>query len=363
MMDIFNNEVILQDMENIYSRKLPVEQLFHKSILISGATGMLASYFCYYLFWLNEVKQAGITILVLVRSQEKCQKVFGEYAHRDYFHIYTDSLAKEMNIAEPVDYIVHAASLASPQYYKNNPVEVALPNTVGTYHLLELAREKEVKGFLYFSSGDVYGKMPEGIGAFSENQIGIMDPLDEHSCYGGSKSMGEIWCASYAREYHVPAKMVRIGHTYAPTMDVDKDPRVFASFMKCLLENRDIVMLSDGTAKRPFCYIADAIAAYLLILLEGANGEAYNMANEDEFLSIAELADKLVSLDPGKKLKVICKKRTKDDVYMENDSNQQNLPSSEKLKKLGWSCQYDVRKGFGQVLRFLQSNEVETYKQ
>lgn len=354
MKDLLKSEVILQDMKNIYDRNLPVESLYHKTILISGATGMLASYFCYYLLWLNEFKAADITILALVRSEEKCRQVFGEYAHREYFRIYTDSLDKMLDISEPVDYIIHAASLASPQYYKNNPVEVAMPNAVGTYHLLELARQKKVKGFLYFSTGDVYGMMPENIGEISEDQIGIMDPLDEHSCYGGSKRMGEIWCTSYAREYNIPAKMARIGHTYAPTMDVNKDPRVFASFMKCLLEGRDIVMLSDGTAKRPFCYIADAIAAYLLILLEGKAGEAYNVVNTDQFLSISELADRLVALVPEQNLKVVRKERAKNDVYMENHNNRQNLMSAKKLQSLGWNCKYDVMQGFGQVIRFLR---------
>lgn len=354
MNDLLKNEVIMQDMENIYSRNIPVDQLYHKSILISGATGMLASYVCYYLIWLNEVKQANITILVLVRNLEKCQQVFGTYVNRNYFHIYTDSLAKELNISESVDYIIHAASLASPQYYRDNPVEVVLPNAVGTYHLLELARKKQVKSFLYFSTGDIYGKMPDDTGEFSEEQTGVLNPLDEHSCYSGSKRMGEIWCVSYAREYDVPAKIARIGHTYAPTMDVDKDPRVFASFMKCLLEKRDIVMLSDGKAKRPFCYIVDAIAGYLLILLEGKNGEAYNVVNTNQFLSISELADKLVALVPEQKLKVIRQERIESDAYMENNTNRQNLISAKKLQKLGWKCQYDVLNGFSQVLRYLR---------
>lgn len=357
MKDILKSAVILEDMEDIFNRDLPVERIFGRSILITGATGMLASYLCYYLLWLNEVKDANITILALVRSKDKCLKVFGKYAGREYFHAYEASLAEKLQIEEPVDYIIHAASLASPQYYKHNPVEVALPNAVGTYHLLELAREKKVRGFLYFSTGDVYGRMPDGIGAFGEEQIGIMDPLDEHSCYGGSKRMGEIWCAAYAREYGVPTRMARIAHTYAPTMDVEKDPRVFASFMKCLLEGQDIVMLSDGTAKRSFCYIADAIAAYLLILLRGKDGEAYNVVNMGEFLSIGMLAEKLASLEPEKNIHVIRKERPKDDVYMENNSNHENIMSAAKLETLGWRCKYCVEKGFGQVLKFLRESK------
>lgn len=355
--DILKSQVIQQDMENIFHRDLPVEDLFSRTILITGATGMLASYLVYYLIWLNEVQDAKIRIIALVRSKDKGNRRFGQYASASYFVMRTDNICSSLAINEPIDYIIHAASLASPQYYGPNPVEVSGPNVLGTYYLLQLARQKAVRGFLFFSTGDVYGKMPQDAGNFSEDQIGIMDPLNEHSCYGESKRMGENWCASFAREYHVPTRSVRITHTYAPTMDVDHDPRVFASFMKCLMNQQDIVMLSDGTAKRPFCYIADAVAAFLLILLKGENGQAYNMSNEDEFLSIGKLADTLVTLDSQTNLKVVRKQRPNDDVYMENKANRGNCPSSAKLRSLGWTCEYDVRHGFSQVLRYLKEKE------
>lgn len=264
--NILDSQVIQRDMENIFQRDIPVNQLFGRTVLITGATGMLASYLVYYLIWLNEVKTAGIRIIACVRSPQKCRRVFGSYVDASYFTMLTDDIYQPLRVDGAVDYIIHAASLASPQYYGPNPVEVSAPNVLGTYYLLQLARNKSVKGFLYFSTGDVYGKMPTDAGHFMETQLGIMDPLEAHSCYGESKKMGENWCVSFAREYGVPTRMVRISHTYGPTMDVEHDPRVFSSFMKCLLEKRDIVMLSDGTAKRPFCYAADAVAAFLLIL-------------------------------------------------------------------------------------------------
>ena len=167
--------------------------------------------------------------------------------------------------------------------------------------------------------------------------------------------MGETWCASYAREYGVPTRMACIAHTYAPTMDVEHDPRVFASFVRCLVHGEDIVMLSDGTARRPFCYIADALAAFLLILLRGGAGEAYNVANTDQFLSIGELADTLATLDEEHPVQVVRQARSQRDVYMENKSNHQNLPSAAKLRALGWTCAYDVRRGFRQVLRYVSA--------
>lgn len=116
---------------------------------------------------------------------------------------------------------------------------------------------------------------------------------------------------------------------------------------------KDIIMLSDGSAKRPFCYIADAVAAFILILLKGENGQAYNMCNTKEFLSIKELADLMTKLRPELGLKVICKKRRNDDNYLENVLNKSNKPIEIKLKMLGWECQYDSFSGFNNVLKYL----------
>ena len=353
--DILKNKIIYQDMENIYSRSLEWTSLKNSSILVSGATGMLASYLVYYLIWLNEICDYNIKIKILVRSKEKCRKYFGSYLYKSYFFVYTDDLCGTFDIDE-VDYIIHAASLASPQYYKSSPVEVAAPNAIGTYNLLELARKKHVRGFLYLSSGDVYGKMPHDVGKIDEDVIGVVDPLAIHSCYGESKRMGETWCASFAREYNVPAKIARVAHTYSPTMDIYNDPRVFASFVRCIVEGRDIVIFSDGKAKRPFCYINDALAGFFLILLEGRSGEAYNVCNDEAFASISELADTLASL--GNLIGVTYKDRRKENEYVENCDNKANLPSADKLKKMGWQCQFDIRTGFKRVLDCIKEKGV-----
>lgn len=355
-MILLEDNIILQDMKNIYSREVPYSQLKGKTVLVTGATGMLASYVVYFLIWLNEYERYDINIVVLVRSKEKCRNRFGKYVDKSYFHIFFDDICKPLQIKKDIDYIIHAASLASPQYYGKSPVEVAAPNVVGTYYLLQFAKEKCVRGFLYFSSVDVYGGMPKGIGAFSEQKLGVMDPLAEHSCYGESKRMGETWCASFAREYDVPVKIARIGHTYSPTMDVENDPRVFASFMKCILAGNNIVMHSDGSAMRPFCYVADAVAAFFLILLKGESGEAYNVCNDQQFISIAELGKVLVALESGKNLQVVYKKRNPQDDYMENFINKANCPSADKLRKLGWQCYWSVYDGFKRVLDYKKHN-------
>lgn len=351
--------VIREDLKNLYKKNYDWELLKDSTVLITGGYGMLASYIVFFLIYLNEVHNMRIKIICQGRNPEKMAARFGTYISKEYFHEEYFTLNERIPIKDKVDYIFHAASPADPSWYEENPVEVEEPNVLGTYFLLNYAKECNSKGFLYFSSGDVYGEMNGLAKDITEDMSGIVDPLDPHSCYGESKRMGETWCVSFYREYSVPVKIARIGHTYGPTMDVKNDPRVFSAFVKNVMEGQDIVMHSDGTARRPFCYIADATAAFFLLILRGKAGEAYNVCNTQQFISIAELAEILISLCPEKKLHVITKERVRTGKYMEAAFNRANKPVEAKLKELGWECDYSVKEGFRQVLKALLAEEEE----
>ena len=152
-----DNKIIYKDCETIYLNTDKIDRLKNKNIFITGAAGMLASYFTYYLCFLNEKYQMGINIYAGIRKQEKAIKIFGNICNREYFHIVNDNVINPVNSDVKYDFIVHAASLASPQYYGSNPVEVITPNILGTYQLLEYARENHIEGMLFFSSGSIYG--------------------------------------------------------------------------------------------------------------------------------------------------------------------------------------------------------------
>lgn len=145
--DIFSYGVISDDMGNIYHRDIDTGKLFGKTILVSGATGMLASYFVIYLIWLNEFHNANINIIALIRNDKKARNIFGEYVDRPYFKVLLDDICAPLDIDTDIDYIIHAASLASPQYYTKYPIEVAAPNSLGTYYLLKLAQKNRPKVF------------------------------------------------------------------------------------------------------------------------------------------------------------------------------------------------------------------------
>ena len=346
--------IIFEDIENIYNRSSIDWKRFKNScILVTGPNGMLASYIVYTIIWLNDNKNFNIKLIAMARSFENFSKRFGEYGNRSYIKVLTDSILSPININEDIDYIIHAASLASPQYYDVCPVDVLSPNVIGTYYLLQLAVNKKIKDFIMFSSADVYGVI-QNKQVITEEDMGIVDPLDIHSCYSESKRMAETMCYSFMHQYNVPIKMLRIWHTYAPTMDVNKDPRVFASFMKNIIEGKDIEIKSDGNGMRTFCYIADAVAGLFTVITKGANGEAYNVCNTEQFVSVRELAQILVDLRKDVSIKVIYKQRSKTEHYVENTAISQSVPSNEKLKQLGWSTEFDIKKGFERVYLYLK---------
>ena len=348
--------VIYEDLKYIYSKSIPWDKFRGKTVMITGAYGMIASYFMYMLIYLNEEMHMNIDIIPVVRSKEKYEARFEEYAYKSYMHPCYTSLDDELANIQHIDFFIHAASFASPQYYDQCPVDVLKPNVIGTYNLLELTRKQDVvDGFLFFSTGDVYG-VTDGQGQVKEGDYGIVDPLDIHSCYSESKRMAETMCYSYYHQYGVPIKIARIWHTYSPTMDIDNDPRVFASFIHNVLNNENIVMKSEGVTKRAFCYIADTISGLFFILLMGKEGEAYNVCNTDQYYSIKDFAEVIASLDEKKQTRVISIKRNENEHYTENTAIGNNAPSNEKLKELGWSPKYDIYEGFGRVIKHFRDD-------
>ena len=353
------NPIIKQDMEDIYSRRTDWDIFDDKTVLLTGAYGMLASYLVYFLFYLKKEKNVNIELIAVVRNKDKFYKKFSDLDSIDECTVIESDLFQKLEISTAVDYIIHAASLASPQYYSVCPVDVLQPNTIGNYNLLQLAKEKQVKGYLLFSTGDVYGAVNVASGLISEETFGAMNTLDIHNCYSESKRMAETMCKAFQVQYNVPAKIVRIAHTYAPTMDIENDPRVFASFVKNIVNRKDIVMKSSGAGKRSFCYITDAVAGYFTVLLDGKAGDAYNVCNTDQYVSIRQLADCLVSLYPDRHVHVVQKERSAEEHYTENVLllGSESTPDNAKLKNLGWEAKVGINEGFSRVVRYLEGEK------
>ena len=355
-------DYLSKDFEDISLENIEWNCLNGKRVLITGSTGMIASYIIYFLCFLRERKNITVSILAQARNEEKAYSKFSEFWECDYFEFRNDNILFPVTDMPSCDYVIHAASLANPRCYSTMPIEVAEPNAIGTYNLLKYAVENQCKGFLYFSSGDVYGKVNE-VENITEEDMGCVNPLDLHSCYSESKRMGETWCKLFAHEKKIRTIIARIGHTYGPTMNLEEDPRVFASFMKSLIQREDIIMFSDGLAKRPFCYLSDAVVAFFLILFKGKSGDAYNVCNTKEFLSMNELAQIILSLNKERNLKLIHRNRELSDSYIENKDNKSNKPVAWKLEELGWNPKVSTKVGFARTLEYLEDRNKHEKKE
>ena len=344
------NEIIKEDLEIICSSNLDWEKLKNSVFLISGAYGMLASYMVFTLMHLNEMyPRLNINVIALVRDYNKAKKRFCEYLDNLLFTIKCEDVINKIEIIGDVDYIIHAASPASSQYFGIDPIGVISPNIFGTKNLLELAKDKKSKGFLFFSSGEVCGTLNKK--AITENDAGYLDPTEIRNCYGESKRMGENMCKSWHHQHKVPTVVVRPDHTYGPTMDLNNDKRVFAEFVSDVVNNRDIVVKSDGLSTRTFCYISDATDGFFRALLNGVPGESYNVSNNQGQISIRDLAKLIVTLFPEKNMKIVYSTREKNNNYIENKQKLRPVLSTDKIEQLGYKCKFDLNRGFYRTIK------------
>jgi nucleoside-diphosphate-sugar epimerase len=338
------NKIIDEDLKAIIKADIDWQQFNNKTILVTGANGFLPAYMVETLYFIlrNSIVD-NLKILALVRNKEKAEKRFSHILNDSHFQLIVQDVCSCITFSEPIHFIIHAASQASPKYYGVDPVGTLNANVTGTINLCELARKNPVESFLYFSSGEVYGKVNEDIEEISETNYGYLDPMDVRSCYGESKRMGETICVSYMHQYGIPVKVVRPAHTYGPGMDLN-DGRVFADFVKNIVNTENIIMNSDGKVSRAFCYLSDATIAFFTVLLNGKNGEAYNVANPSCEITILDLAEKLVSLFPEKKLKVLRKERMGNN-YMES-KNTRCSATINKIQFLNWTPSITIEEGF-----------------
>jgi nucleoside-diphosphate-sugar epimerase len=344
------NRVLLEDLDYILSDNLDWNKFSNCTVLITGANGFLPAYMLETLLHLNTRFSANVRVIALVRNKDKALKKFEHHKNRTDLEFLVQDVCTPVSIAadRKIDYIIHAASQASPKFYGKDPIGTINANTIGTSNMLYLAKEKDVKSFLFFSSGEVYGNVSEDQIPTKETDFAYLDPTNIRSCYGESKRMGECICISWFHQYGTPVKIIRPFHTYGPGMDLE-DGRVFADFVSDVVRNKDIVMHSDGRDTRAFCYLADATLGFFRVLLRGENGVAYNVGSDYE-TSIEQLANTLVSLFPEKRLKVIQNKSVRSNEYI-NSTIRRGCPDITRIKLLDWSPKFSIENGFKRTIK------------
>ncbi len=346
------NPIVAEDVARILDQKLPWAEFNGSTVVVSGASGFLPAYLVETLAGLNR-QGASIRIVGLVRTLEKAQARLGHLA-ADGLELLAQDVAQPLRADLPrADFIIHAASQASPRFYGADPVGTLEANTTGTQQLLRHAHHSGSRSFLFFSSGEVYGVPSDDSRRLAETDYGYLDPATVRACYGESKRLGETMCVSWQHQFGVPARIVRPFHTYGPGMALD-DGRVFADFVSDILAGRDIVLKSDGLALRPFCYLADATAGFFTALLKGEPGQAYNVGNPDAEISIRDLARLLVDLFPQMGLQVRHEAPVATSSGYLKSQIARSVPDTVRLGQLGWQATTSLADGFRRTIEAMR---------
>ncbi len=345
-------ETIAGDIESIIADDLPWERLAGCKVVVTGASGFIGSYLTRTLLNLYPAGKVDrpVQVVGIVRSIERARARYSDLSAGSRLTLIECDLSHPHNLNVNADWFIHAASQASPKYYGIDPVGTSAPNVIGTYHLLSLAQASRAQSFLFVSSSEVYGANGART-RLAEEDYGIVDPTSVRSSYAESKRMGENLCISWMHQYGLPVHIVRPFHTYGPGLDLG-DGRVFADFAGDVVAGRDIRMTSDGTARRAFCYISDAITGFIHVILKGSPGQPYNVANASGDLSILELAELMTSLFPEKRLKVH-RKAVAEGPYLQSQFSLL-LPDVSKLEQLGWSPKVSPADGFKRMIESYQ---------
>ena len=324
-----NKQVLIEDVNEFAEQFELSELLRNKTFLITGATGLIGSVMIKCLLALNKKKNLGIRVVALVRNMEKAKAVFDdEFALIDFKQLGLNNITID-SIGTRIDYIIHLASPTASKYFVEHPVETLRTSIDGTSAVLEYAKEAKVQGMVFASSLEVYGTN-EDDRPIDEKFQGYVNPLDVRSSYNMGKRAAESLCHSYAKEYQVPVKIARLTQTTGAGIAED-DNRVIVQFARLTAKGEDIILHTTGESARPYCYTTDAVSAILYILLKGNTGEAYNVANEETYISARGMAEYLKShFNPGISVKI----ELRDNLGYAPVTKQRL--DTEKLMILGW---------------------------
>ena len=339
------SNIFKQDIDSVVNADfIPWDELNDKSIFITGATGLIGYTLVNALVRARIEKDLNINLILLVRDRKKAEERFKNVLDSDRKHIVfiedsVERLDSEKLESHQIDFIIHGASNTSSKGFVTNPVETIDTALIGTRNVLEIAKEHKVDGFIYLSSMEVYGYPKKGH-KVKEDEIGNLTPLDVRNSYPISKVMCESMCVAFAKEYGVPAKIIRLTQTFGPGVNYS-DNRIFAYFLRCMNEKRDIVLKTKGETERSYLYTTDAVTAILAVLLKGKMGEAYNAANEETYCSIAKMAED-VAKEAGIKVMYDIQDEAVNGypqtLYMDLDTS--------RLKELGWKPDWALTRMF-----------------
>ena len=342
-------QVLKQDISDFVARCSYWDKFKDKRIVITGATGLIGSLLVKCLDAINTRYGLGMTIYGIVRNIDKAHTVFATQSANVIIVPISDFGTLETSlVCGNIHYVVHAAAPTSSTYFVNKPVET-FEGIVGlTKFALDRTMDLHCESMVYLSSLECYGEIHDDAELVTEEKQGYVDPLNARSSYSMGKRAAECLCYSYFCEYGTPVKIARLGQTFGAGVAAD-DNRVYAYIAKSAINGTDVFLKTDGLSQRNYCYTIDAVDAILRILTMGKDGEAYNVANEQTYISVRDMVTMVLNeFSPNNKLVI-------------NSGDASCYPpitkvkmSSQKLQSLGWQARYDLIEMYKRLIEWLQ---------
>ena len=344
------NKIERRDIDDFAGMFPLAEMLRRRKFVITGATGLLGACMVKCLLALNKSYSLGLHVTSVVRNKDKASRIFGEETDCHDFYVYDFASSESFNPCDEADYIVHFASPTASKYFLEHPVETILTGIRGTKTVLEYASSHSIMSMAYISSLEVYGTVYDDTTPLTEDQQGYINPIDARSSYPIGKRAAECLCHAYAVEKGLPVRIARLAQTFGAGVSKD-DNRVFAQFARSIISGSDITLHTTGELSRCYCYTIDAISSILYILLKGKDGEAYNVANDDTYISIIDMARYLcrefnpnvkpiIELQEGLGYSPVTKLRL----------------STDKIRSLGWTPIYSMHDMFANLIETLRAD-------
>ena len=335
-----------RDIDIIMESPIDWERFRDSSVLVTGATGRLGMYLVEALCKADLEWNLNMRIVALARSGKKLKRIFGATLEFPNVCTLVQDIVEPISWDGAVDGIFHTAGPASPMDFTHRPVDTLWGHVAGTRQVLELARRKGSRRVFYVSTVEIYGDW-ESETKIKESDMGPMCCDHSRACYPEAKRLCETMLASYEAQYGIEYVGARLCHTFGPGISLE-DGRAFAEFLKDVVEGRDIVLHSDGSAMRTYTYVADAVGAMLLAFTKGETGEYYNVASTDNLISIRDLAQLIADLDPRKKVRV--RYEPPEGATLQYLPFHLAIMDVDKIKRLGWEPRVHLETAFRYTL-------------